>query len=496
MDRLAALGSAAFASRRRLAVVLGLYLGLHAAARLWLLPQGLGYDDAEQVLSAQAWAWAYRFEQPPLVTWLLLLARDGLGLEPGLGAITLLRTLLLGALCVFTFLAARHWLDVLAAGGAAAGLLGTYTLGWLAHGDLPHSTLLAVAVAATLWLWGCVVREPTFLRTFAFGLACGLGLLAKWNFIMFAVGLLVAALLQPATRPLALSWRTPFVGLVMASLALPSALAVLAEADDLGARAAGVVAGAAEQSGPAVVGWLEGWSDLALAALAFPQPFLVLAMFVLWPALRRPAPATAWLALLMAVILMLHAAVVPLAGAREFPERWMIAALLPLPILVLAASRPGDPRVAALGGVLVLLMVIVWMVRVGIGVTDASYCGKCRYRLPAPAFAAALGDAGFREGTIVAFDMHLAGNLKQQLPDARVLVPGMPLRAWPAPGGEACALVWRGDGPPPAIDGIGAVLGVDWTGAPTGRVAAPILGTTDRFQTMSYRVVPGAGACR
>ncbi|MFW5680590.1 MAG: hypothetical protein ACOC3D_10015, partial [Pseudomonadota bacterium] len=136
-----------FATPAAALLLLLAYLATHAATR-FALPSSLGYDDAEQVLFAQAWSLGYRFQQPPLVTWLMLGLRDVLGIEPGLTAVTLLRSVLLGALYLGLYLAARRWLgDPLRAALASAALATTYTLGYLAHADLLVTTALAASVA-------------------------------------------------------------------------------------------------------------------------------------------------------------------------------------------------------------------------------------------------------------------------------------------------------------------------------------------------------------
>ena len=55
---------------RNVILLISLYLLLHFILRVSFGPV-LGLDDAEQALFAQQWALSYRFEQPPLFTWLL-----------------------------------------------------------------------------------------------------------------------------------------------------------------------------------------------------------------------------------------------------------------------------------------------------------------------------------------------------------------------------------------------------------------------------------------
>jgi hypothetical protein len=493
---LEAVGELAFGTPARALTTLTLYLAAHAVIRLVLWPPSLGYDDAEQVLSAQHWSWSYRFEQPPLVTWLLLALRDITGLAPGLVTITLLRSATLAALHVFAYLAARRLgATHLAAAAAAGSLAATYTLGYLAHADLPHSTLLAVVVAAALWLWLRMLEQPSWGRTLAFALACGLGLLAKWNFVLLAFAFLVVGLAAPDTRRLVLSWRTPLIAAVMASLAGPTAWTVAGARSDLDAVASGVLAGTPATG--IAPGWLAGIGDLATSILAFPQPWLPLALLVLWPAFVRPNSAVRRTAALIAVMIGMHAALVPLAGATSFPERWMIVPLLPLPLVLMASVSPVSPRLPRFGGLLVGLALLVVLVRAVIGVTDAAYCGKCRTRMPAEAFAAAIRDAGFTSGTLVAPDMHLAGNLKRVMPDARVVVPRLPETARPAPGDGVCVVLWRGeDDGARVLAAARRALGADLSGAATRHVQAPILGGAARFQSLSFRIGEGEGSCR
>ncbi len=490
IHRLHRLGWFAFGTPARAVTTLTLYLALHAAARLWLLPGGLGYDDAEQVLSAQSWALVYRFEQPPLWTWLLKLLAGTLGEEPDLLTLTLLRALTLAALYLATYLAARQWLDDhLTSAVAAASLSGTYTLGWLAFGDLPHSTLLAVMVAAALWCWGRLIERPDLARTLSFAVVCGLGLLAKWNFVVLAAGFALVGVLDPRLRPLVLSWRSPLIALVAGLIALPSALAVVLQHGSPMGLATGVLAE------PTAA----GWQLLALleAALAFPQPWLALALIVLWPALQRPRRGSGRLLALIAIVLALHAALIPLAGANTFPERWMIVPLLPLPIFMLASVQPLSPRVAALGGVLVMLAAATLILRMGVGLTDSHYCGKCRTRIPAAAFASALRDAGFEGGTIVVNDMHLGGNLRRQLPEARVVALGFPPGAWPPPRAGQCVVAW----PAEARSGrllrmTEQLLGAKVQDMQPTTVSAPLLGNVERRQAMTFVLAPGRGDCR
>jgi 4-amino-4-deoxy-L-arabinose transferase-like glycosyltransferase len=458
---------------RALLLLMGL-VALHAATRFFL-PPSLGYDDAEQALFAQVWSLGYRFQQPPLVTWVLLLFRDVLGLDVGLASLTLLRSLLLVVLHVAFYLAARHWLgDPVRAALASLALAATYTLGWLSHADLLVSTSLAAAVAVSLWLWGRLGERPTLANCALFGIACGLGLLAKWNFVMLAVAYLVVGLIEARLRPIVLSWRTPVIVVTAGALAGPTALWVLLNHPSFtGLTQEVLVAPAAERTA------FEGFVQLLTSAIAFPQPMLAVVLLVAWPALRRLPGRVRPLVLLLLVSLVLHALLIPLAGAVNFPERWMVTIELPLAILLLAAIPAGHARLGTIAAALLAIVVGAWATRVAIGVTDSTYCGKCRTRLPIAAFADGLRAAGLENATLVTSDMHLGGNLRLALPTARVVHPDYPAAIWPPAPGATCAAVWR--------------VAPDRASTPTtGIVTAPILGSADHLQAIAYRVE----ACR
>ncbi len=478
-----------FATPGRALGLLAVYVVAHAAARLFLMPSSLGYDDAEQVLFAQSWSLGYRFQQPPLVTWLVLGLRDVAGLAPGLVSLTLLRSTLLVALHLGLYLAARHWIgDSRRAALASAALATTYTLGYLAHGDLLVSTALAAAVAFSLWTWGRLLERPTLGRTVAFGVVCGIGLLAKWNFVIVALACLLVGLARPSTRALVLSWRTPLVVAIATLMAGPTALWVLAHHPSFGGLSQEVlVTPAADRTA-----W-EGAVQLALSALAFPQPMLVLVLLAAWPALGRLPERVRPLAWVMAVAFGLHALLIPLAGAVNFPERWMITVEMPLAILVFAAMRPEPARLWIVAATILVVVAGAWSIRTGIGLTDAAYCDRCRTRLPVAAFVDGLREAGFARGTVVVGDMHLGGNLQAALGGTgRVVMPTYPAGIWPAPGDGLCVAAGREGTVPPST----AALGGDLAARPIQVVRAPILGSTDVEQGMAFRLGPGEGQCR
>src|SRR5262249_23114005 len=67
------------------------------------------------------------------------------------------------------------------------------------------------AMAFALWAFIQVVRFGRLSDYLLLGVALGIGILSKYLFIVYFLGLIVAALLRPAYRPAILTWRSRIV---------------------------------------------------------------------------------------------------------------------------------------------------------------------------------------------------------------------------------------------------------------------------------------------
>jgi 4-amino-4-deoxy-L-arabinose transferase-like glycosyltransferase len=450
----------AWATPRSVALLIAAYLLAHLGVRLWI-GSALGVDDAEQALFAQHWLLTYRMRAPPLFTWALMALSPMTGV--GVVVISVLRYLLLAMVLGFTYLTARRLIrDPSLAALATFSVTAIYVFGYYSHHDLTHTTTLAAFLAASWYVFVRLCETPTLPWYLALGLCFGLGTLGKWNFAVFALALPLACLLLPRYRGLVLNWRIIPAGLVAAALVLPSALWAMHVGPAPGDSMDGVLGGRAG-SFPWVLA--KGTASLLVATLAYPQPFLVVFLIILgpvaWQGLRKPAPAAtlaaepmpsaAFLATVMAVAIGLHWLLVPLARATEFQERLLQPALMMLPVYLFMLAERGLEARGALRSVhtyaiaLVVLAGVALTVRIGIHIAGADYCRTgCRDMLPAADIAAGLRKAGFKgKGTVVVRDVHLGGNLRVQLPEARFMATAYPPRVWPKPAGNGqCLAVW------------------------------------------------------
>jgi 4-amino-4-deoxy-L-arabinose transferase-like glycosyltransferase len=486
------------------------WLAVHLALRLLTSPT-LGVDDAEQAFLAQRFAWGYQLRQPPLYTWLLLPPIAALG--PSLLALGLVRYLLLGLTFLFLYRVARRWIaDARLAGLAVLSYSAIYIFGYYAHHDLTHSTALAAALAASFYVFARLVERPTAAGYLALGVCFGLGMLAKWNFVMLALGLPLACLLHRRLRPLVLDPRLLLALAAMALVVAPAALWVLGQPQSIGSAATAVLGDGAQRGFWARLG--AGTAALARASLAYPMPFLVLFFLSLGATLWRGRAAArvdrhasvtpSFLATLIAVVLGLHWLLIPSAGAVAFTEHWLHPALMILPILLFALVERGRPTPRALRAYLCLLgltLALALGARVGHYLLGAEHCGRCRDLVPFTALADQLRQAGFARGTIVADDLYVAGNLRLRFPDSRVIDPDFPASIRPPPTGDGqCLLVWpEGQGRPVAavVRQLEAGLSLPAAaGRRVGRVEAAMPGSAKRY-ALGYQLLdPGAGECR
>ena len=461
-----------------------LFAGLCA---LWFLVRLVGatalkIDDSLETYRSQSLEWVYAPANPPLYTWLLAGLQELFG--TGLHASMLLNYALLIGTFTCVLLSARR---VLGADGDAA--LAAWSLLLIrqftrANFTMTHSILLMFLCALAFWSFLKLLDNPRPGLSFGLGVALGLGLLSKFNFVAFIACLMLAACFQARTRavlapPLAL-WL--LAGLL--AVAGPYAVAYALAGFDI----VGVVTVRIDTA--SATGYfarlLSGLSGAGIAVAAF--------LGVLTAAVMASAPGGAVRAAVSAVMgrrepvqagdpvllrlvrdVLLVALALILLGVltgtvTRVSERYLHPFLLvPAPILAVAwlraaggaagpwgtveAGRRARKRFAALIGCFglgVLLLLILEL---------SPLCPQaCRDQTPYAGLAEALREAGYDgAGTIVAGSPIIAGNLRDRFDATRVWLAGSPYEPPLRTGGPVqgqCLLVWQeADGgsvaPPP-----------------------------------------------
>lgn len=433
----------------KLAAVFLAYALLHVAIRQ-LAPGAVEHDESEQVLLAQSVALGYG-KHPPLYAWLQHGVFQVLGVGV-LGLAVLKHACLLGVYGGTYQAARRIQRD---AGLATLTVLTLWLVPavvWEAPRDLTHSILAAALVFPTVQLLVGLLDRPAAWRYAALGAALGLGTLAKYNFALFAAVLLGAALSVPAFRAALVDRRLALTAVVAAAVVGPHLAWLVTDAASPSAAARLRFGewtddgGATRMARPLV--------DVLVDVAAFLGP-LILSVAIVVPAVRRPAPdpdATRraarpllerYLVTLLAILLL----GAPLAGLAAFKARWLLPLLVvaPLALFVRAAATGVPPRAAR---ALVWVCAVAGMLALGLRLGEV-WAGPrlghpSRLHLPITELAARIREMGFQQGTIVAGDIFLGGNLRLHFPDSRILTP--PLSAMevaPPAGPGQCLVAWR-----------------------------------------------------
>lgn len=496
--------------------IIGAYLLGHFALRLMLSPT-LGIDDAEQVLFAQHWAFSYRFRQPPLFTWMLLPVIDLVG--PGVLAVSIVRYVLLGVTFAFFYLTARTCLhDQRMAGLAVLSFSLIYVFAYYAHHDLTHTTALGAIIALALYLATKLIEQPSLGAYSLLGLAFGFGMLAKWNFLMLALGLPLACL-YTQLRHLVLTPKIFAAMATMAAVVAPTGLWMFTQGQSIESVSSNILSREGDIGHLAL--WLEGGGALLRSAILFPLPFFPIFLLVFGRSLASGLKASApivrsglppsFFGSLMLIVLGLHALLIPLFGAVNFTERWLHPALMVLPIFLFAIAERGYPSKRQIALYLTLIAILVAAAagaRLYRYVEGADDCGKCREFAPFEELAEGLRQAGFSHGTIVADGMHIGGNLRMLFSESRVIDPAFPRALWPdvtdGDGPFDCVLVWRDqDGTSETRRDVIRGYARRELGLPeaaefqAGRLYAPLIGSSSRRYGLGFELYQeDTGGCR
>lgn len=471
------------------------FVGLHAGLR-FAFSDAIAVDEVVETVFAQDWRLGYDPRQPPLYTWALILVQSVLG--PTAEAFHLLKYALLGAtLFMLRAAALAMFDDPRAAALGAFAILFTYQVGWNVHDGVTHTLCLMAAIAATLWLLTRKIEGGGWMTCIGLGLAIGAGMLSKYGYPAALVALLVgavawsrgrAALKDPrliATLVVALAVAGPYYGLWLPEHA---------------AAAYTVNGGAAEIATLTRIG--SALLSAVYAPLAFLSPLLIVAFILAPRALLRPSGAAdgyermLGAATLVALGILVLGAV--FGGVVAYAERWMHAFVLFTPLWLALRWRRAEPaprRLVLAGWAFAGFVAIALVGRAAPYLIGPPACSNCRYSWPyEDQLIPALAAAGAEAGTIVAYDEHLAGNLRQAFPEARIISRHKPFFI---PDGAAgpCIAVWnvalRGARPPLEQD-----LGVRGF-APPVTITAPMrmpLGWRDA-RTVRWAFTASPAAC-
>ena len=435
------------------------YFAFQAGWRWWL-GAGLGLDEAQILLDARALAWGYG-PQPPLYAWLQWAVFQIVD-DPILG-MSVLKNALLATTYLAVFALFRSVYPAHVAGLAALSLMLLPQIAWESQRALTHS-VLATSLGALICLVFWTRLLPGLRGGYAlFGLLAGLGFIAKVNFAVVPIALVLAAFSMSEHRAKlrirGLAGSLVISGIVVAGPVLwmwrnrERAFASVGKMDLAGADAVWLR------------GALEGLAAVALASLLFVALPVFVAVVIRWVAARserilKAAPLERFLWRVVAISVLITIVVVIGAGATNVKDRWMQPALfMAAPLIAVWLLRRVTPGGAkALAGVVAALAVLV-IAALPFHMLLGTGGAPPRMSAPVGAIAESVAMAHPETPGIVADREWLAGNLAWQLPDRRV--ERLALAGADMIGPEGVFLVWM-DGGPEEGTALAALLSMKW----------------------------------
>jgi hypothetical protein len=387
---------------RWLFVALGAYFGLRVMVRAVVDAGIVDLDEAQQVVWSQWWALGYGGE-PPLYTWLQKLCFGLFGVN--VFALALLKNVLMFGAC-----AAIYGITGRLLSNVPHRLLGTLSLmliphwAWEAQQGLLPTTLAVALGAAALLVALELLRRPATWWFVTFGACLGLGVLAAYPFLMFAVALLATLASFDRGRQLLRDRRMQWAGGVGVALVLPHLVwlgfhwQVLTPTDSAGllTRLGQLVAG---------VIWIGGIAGIVVTVLFRNHVF--------W---RRPkdllGPVSFPLGRLVVAGMGMAGVVALLAWGRKFEAHWLLPVLFVFPLWLMTRVDP------------VLLQPDAWK-RIwqvfGVILGSAVAAGFLAHQhFPTFEVAERARSLGFERGVVVADTPLLAGNLRLEFPGSTV----------------------------------------------------------------------------
>lgn len=397
------------------------YFALHIALRV-VLSGSLDYDEAEQALLGQ-WLLAGYTEQPPLYTWMqhflfVLFGKD-------VFAVSLLKNglLLLTYICVF-FTAREILHDDRPAILAAVSLLLIPQIGWESQRDMTHTTLAVFAAAATLWQVMRLMSSGSHTNYCILGLLLGTGILAKANFALFVVVLLLTLFSFTEGRKVIFS-RKILLSLLITTAFTGTYLLWMADNQDIVFSATHKFKREIENA------WQKGPISLIVKSFEFLTPLWFICLCVFPAGFRSKGnPEGGFYGNFMhryMLFLFLTLLVVVLAGKVTFvKDRWLQPLLFATPIFFFTRLTPTaiTPRRFKIYLRIVTVAALAIYLTFTIRVVGASFIDNfCRLNYPFTSVAEEMRRRGFTHGLIISDDRFIAGNLHVQFPASTALIP-------------------------------------------------------------------------
>ena len=312
------------------------------------------------------WKFIYATENPPLFDWLINIS--GLVFGKTILAVEIVRFSLLATLYFFVYAAMRGIVEdarFAALGGLA--LFASYLTGWEPVFKQTNSILLMAAIGGTFYALVRLDRRADIASYLLFGLATAVGIYAKYNFAIFWIALVAAALCDATLRKRLLDWRMALGLVLTAVLFSPVALRI---ADNMKAmKDYGHKQLRTEISFHFVPPGVSAILDMLLNALAVAVPLLIIVAVIVPRSIGfverhmqgRAGRFCRVLGLSLLFQLVMMSAGILMFGVTRMEQRYLFIFVLVLPYLVLrlAGVSMSERQQQWLAGALAVTAMII-----------------------------------------------------------------------------------------------------------------------------------------
>ena len=337
--------------------ILAVYFAVHGILR-GLLSSSFVFDESEQVIFSQRWMWGY-FAQPPLFTWLVKAFFSVFGISTLTLALLKNLILFIGHMFVYASGKALFKKDLFAV-FCTLSFFWIPEMAWEAQRDRMHTPILFAACSMTFYFWIKVIQTGHWRSYLGLGISFAVGVLSKYNFLLFIVGLILSGLLYKSFRKRILHPYF-FLAVIMSMLlAMPHILWFFEHMD----AATGSTLSKLHKNGETNL-WFSGLGKLLLSSLAMAMPFVV-GFLLLYP-FQKPVRRD-WLyffhSFWIAVYLFLVCIILGFSFSHINP-RWLLPLLFIIPFyafLYVPAARLGSKKgtifigISAFFGILTLIL--------------------------------------------------------------------------------------------------------------------------------------------
>ncbi|MEW6234896.1 MAG: glycosyltransferase family 39 protein [Candidatus Omnitrophota bacterium] len=397
------------------------YIALNAFSQFLTSPTA-ELDQSEQLVLSQSLQLGYA-SHPPLYTWIAFGVFIFTG--PSLLALLVVKILILSSLMglliavgrEFEFSERQHLIAII-------GVIFIPQFIWESQRDLTHSSLATMFAAAALLQTARLSRNPSVRNYALLGLIAGFGVLSKYNFLIYCLGLLLAAAFTPQYRKAV--FRLPLLLSIAITVAMAIPHAVWASSHI--AAAASSLHKIESISGKPLLGIGKTFA----AVLVFLTPFWLAAVFLAGRKILLPVAQAGYRLFLSRLFLVMLGVIllfVLLSGAQKIKDRWFQPLLFFTPLLLALYSAPSPKRLRQFYGIGIVCALLI-SVALPMRTILAGYTERTnRLNIPFKASAAKLSQSIGSPAVIFAENRLLGGNMRLAFPSAAVITPDEPAPA-------------------------------------------------------------------